>query len=62
MTDEEKQQFSYLVKYYWEEKGEMDRFAGFTVEKLEECDYALAEAYRRYEGAQKTIDTLVGRI
>lgn len=62
MTDEQKEDFLDSVQYFYLYGGGLDRLEGFTIEKLEECDYALAEAYRRYKSAEETLSILINRI
>lgn len=59
MSEEDKAQFISDVKYFWNEKGDVTRFAGYTPEKMREADPVIADAIERYESAEKTLSRLL---
>lgn len=59
MSEEEKLEFIGNVKYFWNEKGDLDRLSGFTIEKLEEADPVVASAYKQYLLAEQTLNRLL---
>lgn len=60
MTEEEKKEFIFNVKYFWNEKGDIERLIGFTIEKLEEADPVIASAYKQHLLAEETLNRLLG--
>ncbi len=60
MSEEEKKEFISNVKYFWNEKGGMERLSGFTIEKLEEADPVIANAYKQHKLAEETLNRLLG--
>lgn len=60
MTTEEKQEFIYNCYYFYREKGEMERYVDFSMEKLEEADPVLANAYKQLKLAEETFRRLMG--
>lgn len=61
MTEEEKAEFLSNIAYFWHEKGDMERYTGFSMEKLREAAPALADAYERYKSADETLNIMIGR-
>lgn len=59
MDDEQKEEFIASIKYFWNEKGDIDYYAFYTPEKLREADPVLAEAYERYKNSKELIDRLL---
>jgi hypothetical protein len=59
MTDEEKAYFVSQCKYFWNEKGEMERYVDFSIEKLREADPALAFVYEQYKNAETALTRLL---
>lgn len=59
MTDEEKAQFISDCKYFWNEKGDMERLSDFTIEKLEEADPAIAYVYKQYKASEQALSRLM---
>jgi hypothetical protein len=59
MTEEEKQKFLSDCRYFYREKGEMERLIGFSMEKLEEADPVLASAYKQLKLAEETFGRLI---
>lgn len=45
--DYEKQEFLDSVRYFWFEKGDVERMSGFSNKRLREIDPALAFAYEQ---------------
>ena len=60
MTEEEKQQFISDCRYFYNEKGEMERYVDFSMEKLEEADPVFASAYKQLKLAEETFGRLIG--
>lgn len=54
MTEEEKAEFLSQCRYFYREKGEMERYCDFSLEKLEEADPVLASAYKQLTLAEET--------
>lgn len=59
MTEEEKAEFISQCKYFWREKGEMERYVDFSLEKLREADPALAFIYHQYKNAEETLNRMM---
>jgi len=59
MNEEDKAQFISDIKYFWNEKGDIERYVGYTPEKLREADPVLADAYERYRSAELTLNRLL---
>jgi len=59
MTREEKRAFLSSIQYFWEERGDIERYADYSPEKLREADPVLADAYERYKIAEQTLTRLV---
>jgi hypothetical protein len=59
MSDQEQAEFLSNCKYFYREKGEMERYADFSIEKLEEADPVLAHAYKQLKLAQETFKRLM---
>lgn len=59
MSEEDKAQYISDLKYFWNEKGDIERFVGYSPEKLREVDPVLADAYERYQSAEKTLSRLL---
>lgn len=59
MSEEEKQQFLSDCRYFYNEKGEMERYVDFSMEKLEEADPVLASAYKQLKLAEETFGRLI---
>lgn len=60
MSEEQKAQFLSDCRYFYNEKGEMERYSGFSMEKLEEADPVLASAYKQLKLAEETFGRLIG--
>lgn len=60
MTEEEKKEYISNIKYFWNEKGDIERFVNYSMEKLEEADPVIANAYKQYLLAEKTLNKLLG--
>lgn len=60
MTQEEKIDYISDCRYFYREKGEMERFVDFSIEKLEEADPVLASAYKQLKLAEETFGRLIG--
>lgn len=60
MSEDEKKEFISNVKYFWNEKGGMERLSGFSIERLEEADPVIANAYKQYLLAEETLNRLLG--
>ncbi len=60
MTEEEKVDFLSDVKYFWNEKGDIERYLGYTPEKMREASPAVADALERYISAEITLNNLLG--
>jgi hypothetical protein len=59
MSEEEKARFLSNIKYYWQEKGDIERYSDYTPEALREADPVLASAYENYKIATETINRLL---
>lgn len=59
MNDEDKAEFLSNCKYFYLEKGEMERYVDFSMEKLEEADPVLASAYKQLKLAEETFGRLL---
>lgn len=59
MNDQEKQEYLSQIRYFYHEKGEIERFADFSIEKLEAADPILAGAYKQFIVAQATFTRLL---
>lgn len=59
MSEEERAEFLGNIYYFWSEKGDIERFVGYTPEKLIEADPVLASAYEQYKLAEQTINRLL---
>lgn len=59
MTEEEKADFLSNCKYFYREKGDMERLIGFSIEKLEKADPVLASAYKQLKLAEETFGRLI---
>ena len=55
MNDEDKAEFLSNCKYFYLEKGEMERYVDLSMEKLEEADPVLASAYKQLKLAEETL-------
>ena len=53
MSDEEKFQFLSNCRYFYFEKGEMERYIDFSIERLREADPVLADAYESLKLAEE---------
>ena len=62
MTAEEKEEFLSDVRYFWQEKGDVRRLSGFSIEKLREADPVIADAFERLELATETFNRLIGEL
>lgn len=60
MTEEEKAEFLSQCRYFYMEKGEMERYCDFSLEKLEEADPVLASAYKQLTLAEETFRRVMG--
>lgn len=60
MTDEQKLEYISNIRYFWREKGDIERFADYNIDKLREADPTIADAYERYISATETINRLLG--
>ena len=47
------------IRYFWQEKGDIERFCDFDIKKLEEYCPELAEAYKQYKNYEKIVETLL---
>ena len=61
MTEEEKAEFLSNVSYFWHEKGEIERYSGFSIEKLKEAAPELATAYELQQNATKVFESVMDR-
>ncbi len=59
MSEEEKAEFLSDVAYFWHEKGDMERYIDFSIEKLREAAPELADAYERYQSAEVTLNLMI---
>lgn len=59
MSEEEKLEFISNIKYYWNEKGDIERYRDFSIDKLKEASTVLADAYERYKSATDTLHRLL---
>lgn len=59
MTDEEKADFMSNLKYYWNEKGSIGGFTGYSQEKLDEADPALGGIVRAYQNSEEVLNRLL---
>ena len=59
MSEEEKAEFLGNISYFWHEKGDMERYIGFSIEKLREASPMLADAYERYQSAEATLNLMI---
>lgn len=59
MSEEDKLIFISNCKYFYYEKGEMERYVDFSMEKLEEADPILANAYQQLKLMQETFERLM---
>lgn len=59
MSQEEKEELLSNVKYYWQYRGRIGGFSGYSIEKLKEADPVLADAVERHEIATQMIDRLL---
>ena len=59
MSSEEKEEFLSNCRYFYYEKGEMERYVEFSMEKLEEADPVLANAYRQFKLFQNNLERLM---
>lgn len=60
MSDEEKFQFLSNCRYFYFEKGEMERYIDFSIERLREADPVLADAYESLKLAEERFSRLIG--
>lgn len=60
MSEEEKFQFLSNCRYFYFEKGEMERYCDFSMEKLREADPVLADAYESLKLAEERFSRLIG--
>ena len=54
MSEGERLEFLFSCRYFYLEKGEMERYCDFSMEKLEEADPVLASAYKQLKIAEET--------
>lgn len=59
MSEEDKARFVSDCKYFWNEKGDMERYIDFSIEKLREADPALAFVYEQYKNAEEALNRLM---
>lgn len=59
MTDEQKVEYLDNIKYFWNEKGEIERFCDYSPEKLYEASPIIARAYSEYKIAKQTLSILL---
>lgn len=50
------------IKYFWEEKGDIERLSWFNLNKLKELDWRVANAYMNYIQAKETLDFNISKI
>jgi hypothetical protein len=60
MSEEEKLDYISNIIYFWKEKGDIERFIGYSPDKLREADPVLANAYEQYRLAEEAFTRLVG--
>lgn len=59
MSDEEKLEFISDCRYFYFEKGEMERYCDFSIERLREADPVLADAYESLKLAEERFSRLM---
>lgn len=59
MSEEERSEFIADIFYFWTEKGDIERFGGYSPEKLREADPVVANAYEQYKMALETFSRLM---
>lgn len=59
MTDEEKITYISNIKYFWSEKGDIERYVDYSPEKLREADPLIANAYEQLRLAEATFNRLL---
>jgi hypothetical protein len=59
MSNEENEQFLTDVRYFWFEKGDVERFTGFSMERFREADPVLATAYEQMKLSIETFNRLL---
>lgn len=47
------------IYYFWFEKGDIERYIGYSLEKLREADPILADAYEDYKRATEIFSRLL---
>lgn len=62
MSNDEKHRFLSDIQYFWQEKGDIERYVGFSMEKLKEADPVLASAYERLKLSEETFTRLCAGI
>ena len=60
MDEEEKARFISDIKYFWNEKGDLERYSEYSPEKLREADPVIANVYEQYKAANETLERLLG--
>lgn len=59
MTDEQKADYISDIKYFWNEKGDIERFCDYSPEKPCEVSSVISRAYTEYKLAQQTLNILL---
>jgi len=59
MSEEEREEFLWNCKYFYNEKGEMERYCDFSMDRLEQADPVLASAYKQLKLAEETFGRLI---
>ncbi len=59
MTDEERDDYANMLQYFWQEKGDPERFTGWDEALVEKEFPAVAAAWRQYKSARAVMSAVI---